>query len=66
MQESLWHQEPAFPLRSSSWLEYMCTEEKKALGQACEAAETVMHTVMQIPQSSEPHEEQEKKSLKPH
>lgn len=41
----------------------MCTEEKEALGQACQVAETVMHTVMQIPQSSEPYEEQEKKKI---
>ena len=42
----------------------MCTEEKEALGQACQAAETVMHPVMHISQSSDLYEEQENNIFK--
>lgn len=42
----------------------MRTEEKEALGQACQAVETTMHTGMQISQSSDLYEEQEKKIFK--
>lgn len=42
----------------------MRIEEKEALGQACQAAETMMRTVMQISQSSALYEEQEKNIFK--
>lgn len=66
-QERLWHQEPAFQAHDLN-TGVLCTQiQKETLRQACQSAESTIHTVMQISQSSNLYEEQRKKrSLKPH